>query len=296
MKLALAQISAKENDRRANLEAQVGAIEEAARQGAELVLFPELFDIGYSQPRGDVAAWRVQAIAPDDPYIAALRDVYRRCGVWGVITFLERGREAPRNSVMVVDKLGREVCRYAKIHLYEPGENDAACEPGERFITFDFPAHDGPARIGLMICADRDFPESARVLMKMGAELIIAPNACRLNNFLSDILRVRAIENAVCLAVANYPAPAEDGHSAVIDKGGEFLCRLGEQPEIRTLDIPLQQLKAYRAGTNWWGDTFRKEYAYARILDGETPAAFAGRTNAIGVRRVRGGRGAGGLP
>ncbi len=287
MKLALVQLLAAENDRRANLDIQVKAIRQAARQGAEFVLMPELFDLGYSQPRGDLAGWRRRAITRDNPYLLALRAAYRNHRLWGTITYLEAGGGAPRNSLMVVDDRGREVCHYAKVHLYEPGENDAACEPGAGFTTFDFPAGDGVARLGLMICADRDFPETGRALMKLGAEVILAPNACRLDNFLSDILRVRAIENALCLAVANYPAPKEDGHSAVIDPQGRFVCRLSAEPEIRVVDIPLQPLKDYRSRTDWWGDTFRKEHAYAPLLAPAIPPPFRGRKNAIGIARER---------
>jgi len=70
-----------------------------------------------------------------------------------------------------------------------------------------------------MICFDREFPESARVLMQQGAEIILVPNS---SAFFSDPqigdirfqqLRARAFENIVCIAITNYAQPKNDGHS-----------------------------------------------------------------------------------
>ena len=137
-----------------------------------------------------------------------------------------------------------------------------------------------------MICADRDFPEAARVLMKMGAELIISPNACPLNNILSDMLRIRALENAVALATVNYPKPKWDGHSALINPKGEFVERLGVNEEIRVVDLSVSDLKQYRSTTNW-GDAYRKEHAYALIISKQIQNEFKDRKNNIGLLRDR---------
>lgn len=66
-----------------------------------------------------------------------------------------------------------------------------------------------------MICYDREFPESARILMPKGAELILVPNACFLEHNRISQLRARAFENTVAVAVANYAAPQENAPSCL---------------------------------------------------------------------------------
>ena len=68
-----------------------------------------------------------------------------------------------------------------------------------------------------MICFDREFPESARILMLKGAELILTPNACELEANRIGQFRTRAFENMLGMAMANYAIPQENGHSVAFD-------------------------------------------------------------------------------
>ena len=77
----------------------------------------------------------------------------------------------------------------------------------------------GMVQVGAMICFDREFPESARILMLKGAELILVPNACPMEiNRLSQ-LRGRAYENMLAIATCNYPETVPDcnGGSSAFD-------------------------------------------------------------------------------
>lgn len=88
-----------------------------------------------------------------------------------------------------------------------------------------------------MICYDREFPESARILMLKGAELILVPNACPMEiNRLSQ-LRGRAYENMVGIATCNYPAEQPDcnGHSSAFD-GVAYLPELPESRDTCILE------------------------------------------------------------
>jgi predicted amidohydrolase len=92
---------------------------------------------------------------------------------------------------------------------------EAALTPGDEFRVADLDTRAGTVRVGLMICYDREFPESARVLMLGGTELILTPNACGLDADRLGQFRARAYENIVGVAMANYatPDPAADlGH------------------------------------------------------------------------------------
>ena len=286
MKIAMAQLIAKANDRDENLHRQIRAIEIAKKANSDMIIFPEMFDIGYTQPGEDVNAWRNLAISQDDEYIKILCGHFRKFGIWGCVTFLQKGEKYPRNSLVIINNVGKIVGTYSKIHLYEPFKNDACCEPGDKYIVFDFPLNDGLLKIGTMICADRDFPESARVLMKMGAELIISPNACPLNGVLSDMLRIRALENAVAILTVNYPSPMHDGHSAYISQEGEYVNRCDDQESIEYATIDVLGLKNYRKSTNW-GDSFRKPKAYNELGLSSIAADFIGRKNGIGEIRDR---------
>lgn len=69
---------------------------------------------------------------------------------------------------------------YAKVHTCDFGM-ESAVTPGEAFGVCDLDTAAGPVRIGAMICYDREFPECARLLMLLGAELVLSPNACHMD-------------------------------------------------------------------------------------------------------------------
>lgn len=92
---------------------------------------------------------------------------------------------------------------YAKVHTCD-FDVERHLTPGDDFYVAELDTPVGGVRIGAMICYDREFPESARILMLKGVEIILAPNACPMEiNRLSQ-LRARAFENMVGIATANY--------------------------------------------------------------------------------------------
>ena len=105
----------------------------------------------------------------------------------------------------------------------------------------------GSVRVGAMICYDREFPESARILMLKGAELILVPNACPMEINRLAQLRGRAFENMTAIATCNYPDTVPDcnGRSTVFDgvaylpelPGSRDMCILqagSEEPFVRS--------------------------------------------------------------
>ena len=129
-----------------------------------------------------------------------------------------------------------------------------------------------------MICYDREFPESARILMLQGAELILVPNACPMEQNRLSQLRGRAYENMAAIATCSYPAGQPDcnGHSTVFDgvaylpglAGSRDTCLLeaGEAPGIYLARLDLDQLRAYRAG-EVHGNAYRRPEKYGLLLD-----------------------------
>ena len=131
---------------------------------------------------------------------------------------------------------------------------------------------------GSMICYDREFPESARILMLKGAELILTPNACPMEiNRLSQ-LRGRAYENMVAIATCNYPSPHPDcnGHSTVFDgvaylpelSGSRNTCILeaGEDEGIYLAELDMDMLREYRK-REVHGNAYRRPEKYGILTE-----------------------------
>ena len=151
-------------------------------------------------------------------------------------------------------------------------------DAGEVFLTRDLDTRKGSIKVGSMICYDREFPESARILMLQGTELVLVPNACPMEiNRLSQ-LRGRAYENMLAIATCNYPSPHPDcnGHSTLFDgviylpgmPGSRDMCVFeagsGEGIYIAKLDVDM--LRAYRK-REVWGRNHRRPELYGPIAD-----------------------------
>jgi predicted amidohydrolase len=106
-----------------------------------------------------------------------------------------------------------------------------------------------------MICFDREFPEAARMLMLNGAELILTPNACELaiqkaGDEFGDVriaqFRARAFENLAAVAIANFAAPQNDGHSVAFNGDGSLIIQAGADEELVLAQIDLGKLRDLR--------------------------------------------------
>ena len=129
-----------------------------------------------------------------------------------------------------------------------------------------------------MICYDREFPESARLLMLQGAELILVPNACPMELNRLAQLRARSFENMAAVATCNYPLGQPDcnGRSTVFDgvvylpelSGSRDICLLEAdgQEGIYLADLDLDMLRAYRE-REVHGNAYRRPRLYSALLD-----------------------------
>ena len=234
MKIALVQAEPVRFDKAANLERARRAVEEAAARGVRLVLFPEMFLTGYM-------VWdRVGDLAEplDGPSIRALAEMARAHGTAIVCGFPEdAGRARPFNSACVIDVDGTILGAHRKVHLFA-AEPDA-CSPGEEVRAFDTAV----GRLGVMICYDLEFPETARLLALDGAQVILVPTA-NMDPYARHqavYLAARAMENGVYLACANQVGRDEVyryfGESAVVDPDGNVLARAGSGEELLVAEI-----------------------------------------------------------
>lgn len=257
------------------LEKGKQACREARAKGADIALFPEMWSDGYRVPR-DPAVLKALCIGRDSAFIRDFAALAAELEMAVGITFLEEHASGPRNSMILFDRGGREILYYAKVHTCA-FEDERVLSAGEDFHTADLELDGGSVRVGAMICFDREFPESARILMLKGAELILAPNACPMEINRLCALRTRAYENMTAVATCNYPEGQPDcnGHSTLFDgvpwlpdePGVRDMC-VFEAPEdegVYVAELDLDQLRRHRE-TDVMGDKYRHPEAYQCLV------------------------------
>ncbi|MBQ3865001.1 MAG: carbon-nitrogen hydrolase family protein [Clostridia bacterium] len=252
------------------------ACREAREKGADITLFPEMWSDGYRLPQ-DPETLRDLSVEKDSAFVAFFSRLASELKMAIGITFLETHTPNPLNSVILFDRTGREMLHYSKIHTCAFAD-EAVLDSGSDFYTTDLDLGRGKIRIGAMICFDREFPESARILMKKGAELILAPNACPMEINRLSALRTRAYENMVAIATCNYPEGQPDcnGHSTLFDG----VPWLPEEPGVRDMcvfeapacdgvylaDLDLDQLREHRK-RDVMGDKYRHPDKYSLLCE-----------------------------
>ncbi|MEZ5499397.1 MAG: N-carbamoylputrescine amidase [Steroidobacteraceae bacterium] len=163
-------------DAAANLDKAETLVRRAAGQGARLVLLQELFEAPYFCIEQDVRHFRLATAVEDNPAVKRFASVARELGVVLPISFFERAGQACFNSVAILDADGRNLGVYRKAHIPNgPGyqEKHYFCPGDTGFRVWDTAV----GRIGVGICWDQWFPECARAMALMGAELLCYPTA-----------------------------------------------------------------------------------------------------------------------
>ncbi|MEF2575247.1 MAG: carbon-nitrogen hydrolase family protein [Eisenbergiella sp.] len=260
-----------------NLKKGIDACREAKRKGADIALFPEMWSNGYNIYDRPVSDWTAEAIPSDSDFVNAFGSLARELDMAIGITLLEKWSGAPRNTLVLFDRFGNRKMTYAKVHTCDFGE-ERFLTPGDDFSVASLDTACGEVKVGAMICYDREFPESARILMLKGAELILVPNACPMElNRLSQ-LRGRAYENMTAIATCNYPDTVPDcnGCSSVFDgvaylpdlPGSRDTCILQADGRegIFIAKLDLGQLRAYRQ-TEVHGNAYRRPKKYGILTE-----------------------------
>lgn len=212
--VATVQYNCSTPDPELNTKIGLKYVKEAKDRGADMVLFPECWITSYAFPdivetklpsheienHPDFKAWYDAAIDENSPWLKSFQDIAKELSIGIVITSLTKGIKRPQNSAFVIDRNGKILLKYSKVHTCDFAA-ERILESGTEFKVCDF---DG-VKIGIMICYDREYPESARVLMLKGAEIILVPNDCGCMNHRLQALSTRAYENMVGIVMANPP-------------------------------------------------------------------------------------------
>ncbi|BAA29733.1 nitrilase [Pyrococcus horikoshii] len=235
-------------------------IKEASKEGAKLVVLPELFDTGYNfESREEV--FDVAQQIPEGETTTFLMELARELGLYIVAGTAEKSGNYLYNSAVVVGPRGY-IGKYRKIHLFY--REKVFFEPGDLgFKVFDI----GFAKVGVMICFDWFFPESARTLALKGAEIIAHP-ANLVMPYAPRAMPIRALENRVYTITADRVGEERGlkfiGKSLIASPKAEVLSIASEtEEEIGVVEIDLNLARNKRL--NDMNDIFkdrREEYYF----------------------------------
>jgi N-carbamoylputrescine amidase len=274
--VAALQLELSSDDERTNIDAVSALVEEAAGKGAQVILPPELFSGPYFCKVEDEALFALARPAAEHPSVRAMQALAGKLGVAIPTSFFERDGHHYYNTLAMIGPDGAIMGTYRKSHIPDgPGyEEKYYFRPGnDGFKVWDVFG----ARIGVGVCWDQWYPESARVMALMGAELLFYPTAIGSEPYDADLDTSRmwrramlghAVSNCMPVIAANRigneSGQAFYGHSFVTDEWGDFLCEFGAAESgalVATID--LARAARHRAGMGFFRD--RRPQLYGRI-------------------------------
>lgn len=282
LKIALMQLLPL-NSIEENMKKGVEYCKKAKEAGADIALFPEMWSVGYTIPE-DIKELKSFAVSDNGEFIGAFAKTAKELNMAVGITFLEKNEPLPKNTFCLIDRHGNAVLKYSKVHTCDFGDEGRLC-PGDDFYVTELDTENGKVKIGAMICFDREFPESARILMLKGAEIILTPNSCPMEINRICQLRARAYENMVGIATVNYPLGKEgcNGHSTAFDciayrpeesnSRDTLIIEAGEREGIYIADFPVDEIREYRR-LEVHGNAYRRPEKYKILLDREIKEPF----------------------
>ena len=247
MKIAVAQISCSLGNPEANLIKVRDFSRRARDVGAELIVFPEMTDTGYSMPviREHASDWA-------NGFVPGVQEIAKRISIAIVSGVSERNGSSIYNSQVFVDSQGKIAAKYRKTHLYAvaPVEEQTCFAPGDAFASFAL----GDLRFGFSICYDLRFPEMYRKLageQKVGAFVISSAWPFPRDEHFRVLAIARAIENQSYVIASNRVGKDDDlwfcGSSAIIDPRGVVIAAASaDREELIEADLSEDLVRSVR--------------------------------------------------
>ena len=261
-----------------NIAAVSALVEEAAGQRAQIVLPPELFSGGYFCREEDDRFWALARPTAEHPSVIAMQKLATSLKVAIPTSFFERDGQHYYNTLAMIDDQGEILGTYRKSHIPDgPGyEEKFYFRPGNTgFKVWDVVG----TRIGVGICWDQWYPESARVMALMGAQLLFYPTAIGSEPQAPDFDTHRmwrramvghAVSNCMPVIAANRIGDEGGqvfyGHSFITDEWGDLVARF-EREETGALvaELDLARAARHRASMGFFRD--RRPQLYGRICE-----------------------------
>ena len=220
-----------------NLEMIATWTEQAQQAGASLVIFPECAVPGYCYDSAEEAMEFAEAVP--GPATTALEAIAARLNVHLVVGMLECADDQLYNVAVLIGPNGL-IGKYRKIHLPYLGVDRFTAHGRDGFRVYDTSL----ARIGVNICYDCSFPESSRVMMLAGADIITLPTnwpdsgGCAVPDF---VVPTRALENKVYYAAVNRVGTERGikfiGRSSIVDPSGKVLAVADDTEQMLLAEI-----------------------------------------------------------
>jgi N-carbamoylputrescine amidase len=265
-------------DEAENIARVAALVEQAAGEGARIVLPPELFSGPYFCKVEDEALFALARPTRDHPSVIAMRALAKQLRVVIPTSFFERDGQHYYNTLAMIDAEGEILGTYRKSHIPDgPGyEEKYYFRPGnDGFKVWDVAG----TRIGVGICWDQWYPECARVMALMGAELLLYPTAIGSEPYDEGLDTSRmwrramighAVSNCMPVIAANRIG-SEDGqafygHSFIADEWGDLVAEFGAgETGVLTASLDLARAGRHRAGMGFFRD--RRPQLYGRISE-----------------------------
>jgi predicted amidohydrolase len=275
-KVAAAQIGADLGETATNAARVVSSIHQAALQGVQFIVFPETILNGYLFD--DPQSAEQSALTFDAPEINDIVTACRETGMHAVIGLIEAAVGGPYNTAFLIGP-GGLLGSYRKRHLPLLGVDRFVAEGSDSGpAVFDTPL----GRVGLAICYDIRFPESARCLALGGADIIAQPSVWpdSVDIIADHMVRVRAAENHVFFVAAtrgdSEAGMQYRGNSQIIDPRGNVLAWAEKGDEILTADVDLSLSREKRIVVT------PGQYEVSLFAD-RRPASYADITSPVGA-------------
>jgi len=286
--VAALQLALGSEDEAGNIAAVSALVEEAARKGARIVLPPELFSGPYFCREESEHFFDLAHPLAEHPSVRAMQDLARGFKIAIPTSFFERDGPHYYNTLAMIDAGGEILGTYRKSHIPDgPGyEEKFYFRPGNSgFKVWDIDlGHGAGTRIGVGICWDQWYPESARVMALMGAELLFYPTAigsepedaefdtsrmwrrAMVGHAVSNCMPVIAANRIGSEPVGEADAQTFYGHSFVTNEWGDLLADLGrEETGVVTAELDLAEARRHRASMGFFRD--RRPQLYGRICE-----------------------------
>ncbi|MBA4767981.1 MAG: N-carbamoylputrescine amidase [Porphyrobacter sp.] len=279
--VAALQLALGSEDEATNIAAVAALVEEAAAKGAQLILPPELFSGPYFCREEDEALFALARPTTEHPSVIAMQALAARLKVTIPTSFFERDGHHYYNTLAMIGPDGAIMGTYRKSHIPDgPGyEEKFYFRPGnDGFKVWDVAGEDGAkVRVGVGICWDQWYPECARVMALLGAELLMYPTAIGSEPYDADLDTSRMWRRAMIgHAVSNcMPVVASNrigtecgqrfyGHSFISDEWGDYLAEYGAgESGVLIARLDLARAATHRAGMGFFRD--RRPQLYGRI-------------------------------
>lgn len=274
--VAALQLPLGSSDEQENIRAVSALVEQAAAGGAQVILPPELFSGPYFCKVEDEALFALAWPTAEHPSVQAMQALAAKLKVAIPTSFFERDSQHYYNTLAMIGPDGAIMGTYRKSHIPDgPGyEEKYYFRPGnDGFKVWELFGH----KVGVGICWDQWYPEAARVMALMGAEVLLYPTAIGSEPYDADLDTSRmwrramighAVSNCMPVIAANRIGTEDGqrfyGHSFISDEWGDFLAEYGaEETGVLSAKLDLSRAARHRAGMGFFRD--RRPQLYTRI-------------------------------